>query len=145
MPSPAGPGILMALYHVVLKCTTSTTYQISNYKSIDFKFREGDYVAEDTNPPCQVWFGSCQWWWFQLVWNIQFKGFFLFFACSGSYSVETSGPILAHDSSEDAVWYKEVPFKYVFFFIFTFYRSFGRKTQNINLWLTFRKNDLPEE
>ena len=50
MPSPAGPGILMALYHVVLKCPTSTTYQISNYESIDFKFREGDYVTGDTNP-----------------------------------------------------------------------------------------------
>ena len=28
----------------------STPYQSSYYESIDFKFCEGDYVTEDTNP-----------------------------------------------------------------------------------------------
>ena len=40
----------MALVQVVLRWPFSTPYQSSYCESTDFRFREGDYVTEDTNP-----------------------------------------------------------------------------------------------
>ena len=41
---------LLALVQGVLSWPISTPYQSFYYESIVFKFREGDYVTEDTNP-----------------------------------------------------------------------------------------------
>ena len=124
----------MALIQVVLRWPIPTPYQSSYCESIDFKFRECDYVTEDTNPDKfsfdHVSGDGSRW-----CWSIQLQWLFLLllliFAFSGSPSVQTSEPILAHDSLKDAKWFKEVPSNDTFFSIFTFYMSFCQKTQKL--------------
>jgi len=56
---------------------------------------------------------------------IFFYFFLIFLDTSTAYTRE---PILTHNSSKDADLLKEVPFKQVFFDIFTFWGSFSLKT-----------------
>jgi len=78
--------------------------------------------------PCQVWWRSFQRWRPHVV--VKYTGrvllifllfLFLYFLTSLQPIPVGHKPILTHNSSKDAGWLKEVPFKQVFFDIFTFW------------------------
>jgi len=99
-------AVLMASAVIVLKHETSTLRQSHNFISIDLTFGVGDYVTL----PALVWirwtvetqrggniYGSCD--------------FFVVFVFNSSTELQPI-PVnqYSHNSSKDAVWYKEDPF-----------------------------------
>jgi len=73
------------------------------------------------------------WWWNIRVACLFFIFIIFVFIFLDTLRAYTREPILTHNSSKDADWLKEVPFKQVFFDIFTFWGPFFPKNPNISL------------
>jgi len=90
---------------VVLKHETSTLRQSHNFISIDFKFGVGDYVREVTSPD-KVGSGPTSG--RDATWG---QPVVFFLILQQSYNPYPWTNIFAHNSSKDAVWCKEDPFR----------------------------------
>jgi len=102
----------MASASVVLKHKTSTLRQRHNFISIDLKFGMSDYVKKVTSP---AKFGSGPMSGQDATWGQHIRVFicFIFFVFTlfNKPTAHTREPIFTHNSSKDAVWCKEDPFR----------------------------------
>jgi len=103
------PAALMAPAVVVLKHETSTLYQSHNFISPDLKFGVDDNVTEITIPskigsdPMSGRDATCGQQ-IRVLWLFVLVSFILFFLFFNRATAHTREPIIAHNSSKDAVW-----------------------------------------